>query len=98
MAISPEQARLGSAWKMTPEEELRLAAVEQELDQNLINAMAGSASERVGLGVGVSDSTLPMGTLSAAMRAALVMRYRAAGWPKVGVTEHPNNYSFQFNI
>lgn len=98
MAISPEQARLGAGWRMTPEEESRLEKIEREIDENLAREMEDNTSGGIGLGLEVADETLPVGTLTPAMRAALTARYHAAGWSSVRVTEHRNNYSFQFNV
>jgi hypothetical protein len=98
MAISPEQARLGAQWHMTPDEEARLGSVEGELDEAIAREMEGKSADGVRLGLEVAQATLPLGTLTPAMRAALTARYHAAGWSSVRVTEHRNNYSFQFNV
>ncbi len=94
MAITPEQARVGPNFRLTEDEHRRVWALEDEIDSQLAISAAGREGKPIGIGMSISA---PIGSLTPAMQASLVGRYRTAGWTRVILSTHENNYSIHLN-
>lgn len=95
MAITPEQARLGSAFRLTAEEVLRVQQLEAEIDEALARAFGGEGSNSSSIGMSLRA---PIGSLSPAIQASIIGRYHAAGWRRVEITEFPTNYAISLQM